>query len=78
MRLGPYGQFQGPIVEVLDFKAAKDFKWKESRVFEVNTQIFNVMNSSAAVTTSYLLSKFGTVTNIVSGRVFRIGGQFSF
>ena len=78
MRLGPFGQFQGPVVSVLNLKVAKQFRVKEKMLFEPNFQIFNLLNTSAAVTTSYALSTFGAVSNIVSPRVFRIGGMFSF
>jgi hypothetical protein len=78
MRLGPFGQYQGPFIEVLNLKIAKVFKVKEKYSFESNFQVFNSFNSSAAVSTSYLASTFGAVTNIVSARVFRIGGVFNF
>jgi len=78
MRLGPFGQFQGPVVSVLNLKIAKQFHVRERFLFEPNFQIFNLLNTSAAVTTSYALSTLGAVSNIVSPRVFRIGGTFSF
>jgi hypothetical protein len=78
MRLGPFGQYQGPFIEVLNLKIAKVFKVKEKYSFEANFQVFNTFNSSAAVSTSYLASTFGAVTNIVSARVFRLGGVFNF
>ncbi len=77
-RLGPFGQFQGPLVEVLNVKAAKVFTFKDRYNIEGNFQLFNTLNSNAAVTTSYLTSTFGAVTGIVSARVFRIGTLFSF
>ena len=78
MRLGPFGQYQGPMIEVLNLKLAKVFTVREKYNFEANFQVFNTLNSNAAVSTSYLASTFGAVTNIVSPRVFRIGGVFSF
>jgi hypothetical protein len=78
MRLGPFGQFQGPVVSVLNIKVAKQFRVKERWLFEPNFQVFNLLNTSAAVTTSYALSTLGAVSNIVSPRVIRIGGMFSF
>ena len=53
MRLGPYGQFQGPVISVLNFKVAKQFHLRERFLFEPNFQFFNLLNTSAAVTTSY-------------------------
>jgi hypothetical protein len=78
MRLGPFGQYQGPMIEVLNLKMAKVFTVREKYNFEANFQVFNTLNSNAAVNTSYLASTFGAVTSIVSARVFRIGGVFSF
>jgi hypothetical protein len=78
MRLGPFGQFQGPAIQVLNFKGAKQFKLGESRSIEANAEVFNVLNGSSAVTTSYLASTFGVVSNIVSARVLRLGVEFSF
>jgi hypothetical protein len=78
MKLGPFGQYQGPLISVLNVKLAKDFHLGESRVLQANFQFFNLLNSSAAVATSYAASTFGQVTTIESPRVFRIGGQFTF
>ena len=78
MRLGPFGQFQGAMIEVLNIKGAKVFTFKDRYNLEGNFQVFNTLNSNAAVTTSYLTSTFGAVTGIVSARVFRIGTTFSF
>ena len=78
MRLGPFGQFQGPVVSVLNLKVAKQFHLREKMLFEPNFQIFNLLNTSAAVSTSYALATFGAVSNIVSPRVLRIGASFSF
>jgi hypothetical protein len=77
-RLGPFGQYQGPMIEVLNLKIAKVFKIKDKYNVEGNFQLFNSLNSNAAVTTSYAASTFGAVSSIVSPRVFRIGGTFSF
>jgi hypothetical protein len=77
-RLGPFGQYQGPMIEVLNLKIAKVFKIKEKYSFEGNFQLFNSLNSNAAVATSYAASTFGAVSSIVSPRVFRLGGTFSF
>jgi len=78
MREGPFGQYQGPLISVLNLKFAKDFHLGETRVLEANFQYFNLLNSSAAVATSYAASTFGQVTTIESPRVFRIGGVFTF
>jgi hypothetical protein len=78
VRLGPFGAYQGPVIEVLNVKAAKVFTFKDRYHLEGNFQFFNTLNGNAAVTTSYLTSTFGAVTGIVSARVARVGTVFSF
>jgi len=80
IRMGPFGQYRGPVISTLNFKAAKVFTFHDRYHLEANFQVFNVLNSSAAVTTNYLTgaSTFGVVSNILSPRVARIGGLFTF
>ena len=66
------------MVEVLNMKLAKVFTSTDKYNFEINFQVFNTLNSSSAVTTSYLASRFGAESTIESARVFRIDGVFSF
>jgi hypothetical protein len=50
-----------------------------SRRFQLDFQVFNLLNSSAVTSTNYQTgSQFGQVTDIVSGRVYRFGGGFVF
>ena len=78
LRMGPYGEFRNPGVVLVALKAVKRFNLGEKRL-SVDFQVFNLLNSSASTSTSYQTgATFGTVTNIVSARVFRIGGGFSF
>jgi len=80
VRMGPFGQYRGPVISTLNFKAAKVFAIHDRFHVEANFQVFNVLNSSAAVATNYLTgaSTFGVVSNILSPRVARIGGLFTF
>jgi hypothetical protein len=77
-RLGPFGQFQGPFIEVWNAKGARTFTFRDRYHIEGHLEYFNVLNSNAAVATSYLTSTFGAVTGIVSPRVLRFGAVFSF
>ena len=73
------GQYRGPVVGVLSFKIGKIFHLGEKRQLEGNFQIFNVLNTSAAVSTTYLTgSRFGDASSVVSPRVARVGAYFSF
>jgi Carboxypeptidase regulatory-like domain len=80
LRMSPFGQYRGPVISTLNIKAAKVFAIHDRYHIEANFQVFNLLNSSAAVTTNYLTgaSTFGVVSNILSPRVARIGGLFTF
>lgn len=79
VRLGPYGQFQGPVVPVWNLKVSRPTHIRERYLIEPDIELFNLNNSSAATSTSYTLgSTFNEVTGILAPRIFRIGvrGQF--
>ena len=79
LRMGPFGQFRGPVIEVLNMKVAKRFRLGESRTLEGNFQLYNILNSSSAVATTRLTgSTFGVVSSIESPRIAEIGATFSF
>ena len=82
--MGPFGQYRGPIISTLNVKVAKTFNIHERFHVEANFQVFNVLNGSGAVSTNYQTDPptgtptFGVVSSILSPRVARIGGVFSF
>lgn len=78
--VGPFGQYRGPVISNLSTKAAKIFTIGERYHVEGNVQVFNVLNSSAAVNTNYLTgpTTFGVITSLISPRVVRFGAKFSF
>jgi hypothetical protein len=78
--VGPYGQYKGPVYGTWNVKVAKLFKIKERWNIEGNFQVFNILNSNAAVATNYQTgaSTFGVASSIISARVARIGGVFNF
>lgn len=80
LRMGPFGQYRGPAISTLNMKAAKVFTIHDRFHLEANFQMFNILNSSAAVATNYLTgpTTFGVVTDLISPRVARIGGSFNF
>ena len=80
VNVGNYGHFRGPVVSNLSAKAAKDFLIHDRYHVEGNVQVFNLMNSSAAVSTNYLTgaTTFGVISTIESPRVVRFGTKFSF
>ena len=80
VNVGAYGQFRGPVINNLSAKGAKDFSIHERYHIEANCQVFNLLNSSAAVATNYLTgpTTFGVITSLISPRVVRFGTKFTF
>jgi hypothetical protein len=80
IRMGPFGEYRGPVIGTLNFKIAKDFRFHERFRLQPNFQMFNVLNTSGAVTTNYRTgpTTFGVASSIVSPRVVRIGALFTF
>jgi hypothetical protein len=73
-----FGAQSGPVVPVTSFRLAKKIRPSSKYAVDVNFSVFNLINSSAAVSTSYLSGTFGRITDILAPRVARIGAQFSF
>ncbi len=78
LRMEEFGAQHGPAVPVTSFRLAKKFRRSDRYAVDVNASVFNLINSSAAVSTSYLSGTFGRITDILAPRVARIGIQFSF
>ena len=78
LRMEPFGSQQGPVVPVTSLRVAKKLRPSERYSVDVNFSVFNLINSSAPVSISYLSGTFGRVTDILAPRVARIGLQFSF
>jgi hypothetical protein len=79
LRMGPYGEFRSNTVQLVNFRLNKTIAMTTSRRFSLDFQVFNLVNSSAVTATNYQTgSQFGQVTDIVSGRVYRVGAGFTF
>lgn len=68
--MGPFGQFRGPVISILNAKTAKVFTLHDKYHLELNFQVHNILNNSSAVSTNDLNSPttFNVVTSIVSQR----------
>jgi hypothetical protein len=75
-----FGTRRAPTIAVWNIKADKVFKFKDHYSVEANFQVFNILNTNAAVTVNYNSnpSLYGVASSIVAPRVARIGGIFSF
>jgi hypothetical protein len=79
LRMGPYGEFRSNVVQLINLRLNKTIDLRASRHFSLDFQVFNLVNSSAVTATNYQTgTQFGQVTDIVSGRVYRVGAGFAF
>lgn len=78
LRMEEFGAQHGPVVPVTSFRVAKKFRTSDRHAIDVNFSVFNLINSSAPVSISYLSGTFGRITDILAPRVARIGLEFSF
>jgi hypothetical protein len=79
LRMGPYGEFRSNVVQLINLRLNKTIDLRASRRFSLDFQVFNLVNSSAVTATNYQTgTQFGQVTDIVSGRVYRVGAGFTF
>ena len=78
-RMEEYGAQHGPIIGITNLKLSKTFKVRERYRVEVNAEVFNAWNSSAATSISYLTGPtYQRITGIVSPRIGRVGMVLSF
>ena len=79
LRMGEYGEYTAPTVQIVAIKAAKRFGLGQGRFFELNFQVFNALNASGITSINRLTGpQFGLATGIVSARVARFGGGITF
>jgi hypothetical protein len=90
VNLDPFGKEHGPAIRILDLRTSKQFSLGSGRRFEVDFDVFNLLNSSAPTTITYVTGPTfgwygvsGTSVNAAEGgilpaRVARIGGKYSF
>ncbi len=78
LRMEEFGAQHGRTVPVTSFRLAKKFRAAERYAVDLNFSVFNLINSSAPVSISYLSGTFGRITDILAPRVARLGLQFSF
>jgi hypothetical protein len=78
LRMEEFGAQHGPVVPVTSFRLAKKFRAAARSAVDVNFSVFNLINSSAPVSISYLSGTFGRITDILAPRVARIGLEYSF
>ena len=79
LRMEPFGAERGPVIQLTNLKIAKTFTLLEHFRLQANLEGFNVFNSSAATSASYLTGPtYQHITGIVSPRVARVGLKLTF
>ena len=77
--LEKFGSQRGPAVAVLNLRGSKELELGGGRRLSLDLDVFNVLNSSAAVGINWVSGPtFGYVTDLTQARVARIGAKFSF
>ena len=80
MNMGPFGQYQGTTVPLLNINMAKVFHIHERFTLEPHADIFNVLNNAGQVAQNWQTgaATFGRITSLEAPRVARLGAEFSF
>lgn len=84
MKMGPFGQYQGTTVPLLNINIVKTFRIRERFSLAPHAEIFNVLNNAGQVaqnwstTTNPASPTFGRITTLEAPRVARLGVAFSF
>jgi hypothetical protein len=78
LRLEPYGSQRGDTIATTNLRVSKDFRLAARRVsFDVD--LFNVFNSGVPTSIMWQSGpQFGAINEVLSPRIVRFGGRFSF
>ena len=84
MKMGPFGQYQGTTVPLLNINMSKVIHIRERFKLEPHFEIYNVTNSAGqyalnwSTTTNPASPTFGKITTLEAPRVARIGAELTF
>jgi hypothetical protein len=77
--LEPFGSQSLAAINVLNLRANKGFSIGGSRRLAFDFDVFNVLNSNAPLSATFASGPtFGYVTDVLPGRIARIGARFTF
>jgi hypothetical protein len=78
LRLEPFGSQQGDAISSTNLRVSKDFRMGSRRIsFDVD--LFNLLNAGTATAITWQSGPtFGAITEVLSPRIVRVGGRFSF
>ncbi|MFZ0631942.1 MAG: carboxypeptidase regulatory-like domain-containing protein [Acidobacteriaceae bacterium] len=79
LRMQPFGAQRGPVIALTNLRAVKTISLRDSVSLEASAALYNLFNTSAATSTSYLTGPtYQQITGIVSPRVGRVGLELRF
>ena len=79
IRLEPYGSEHLAAQNILNLRGSKDFSIGGGRRFEIDVDVFNVLNAATPTGANFQSGpSFGFVTGVIPARIARLGARFRF
>ena len=79
IRVEPYGSQHLAAQNILNLRGSKDFSIGGGRRFEIDVDVFNVLNAAAPTGANFQSGpSFGFVTGVIPARIARLGARFRF
>jgi hypothetical protein len=79
IRLEPYGSQRLSAQNILNLRGSKDFSLGGERRFEIDVDVFNVVNAATPTKATFQSGpSFGFITGVIPARIARLGGRFRF
>jgi hypothetical protein len=79
IRVEPYGSQQLAAQNILNLRGSKDFSIGGGRRFEIDVDVFNVLNAATPTGANFQSGpSFGFVTGVIPARIARLSARFRF
>jgi hypothetical protein len=79
IRLEPYGSQKLSAQNILNLRGSKDFSLGGGRRFEIDVDVFNVLNAATPTNANFQAGpSFGFITGVIPARIARLGARFRF
>jgi len=79
IRVEPYGSQKLSAQNILNLRASKGFSLGADRRFEIDVDVFNVLNAATPTSANFQSGpSFGYITGVIPARIARLGVRFRF
>jgi len=79
IRVEPYGSQKLAAQNILNLRGSKDFSIGGGRRFEIDVDVFNVLNAATPTAANFQSGpSFGFITGVIPARIARLGARFRF